>query len=86
MREKHTLFGRAERVENDELFDHHDALAGQVFTVGKLSLGYVYDVVKTGPITWGVGALASTYDVPGPLKQTYGAHPTSWMGFVQARF
>ena len=52
----------------------------------KLSLGYVYDVVKTGPITWGVGALASTYDVPGPLKQTYGAHPTSWMGFVQARF
>src|SRR5947208_16996907 len=52
-RGRHTLFGRAERLQNDELFGHGNGLgggsavdavhAGEVFTVGKVSLGHLYD-------------------------------------------
>lgn len=41
-----TLFGRAEKLGNDELFGHSfeetgDTRPGKVFTVGKFSLGYL---------------------------------------------
>ena len=84
--EKHTVFGRVERVANDELLGHHDPRAGEVFNVGKVSVGYIYDFARTGPIRWGVGALASAYDIPAALRGDYGSHPTSYMAFVQARF
>jgi hypothetical protein len=86
MTPRHTLFGRLEQVENDELLDHHDPRAGEVFTVRKLSVGALYDFARTGPVAWSVGVLGSAYDVPVPLRPDYGSHPTSWMAFLQARF
>jgi hypothetical protein len=81
----HTLFARIERVMNDELFGHHDALEGRAFKVGKASLGYIFDFAKAGPVRWGVGALASAYRVPAELTPYYGSNPRSYMLFLQAR-
>jgi hypothetical protein len=83
--DRHTLFARAERVENDELFGHGDPLHGRVFDVEKLSAGYIYGFARTGPVQWGVGGLASAYRIPGELEPAYGAHPRSYMVFLQAR-
>jgi hypothetical protein len=85
MDERHTLFGRFERVKNDELFDEESALHGRAFAIKKLSVGYVYDFAKSGPVKWGVGGLASAYRKPAELDAHYGSHPYSLMVFVQAR-
>ena len=78
---RHTLFGRAERLQNDELMGH----TGEVFTVGKVSLGYIYDVVATDTCKTGVGLVGSIAEVPGALKDAYGDQPLSWMGFFRVR-
>jgi hypothetical protein len=82
---KHSVFARAEQVNNDELFSGSDPLAGQAMRVGKLSVGYIYDFARTGPVRWGIGALGSVYRVPAEAAPAYGAHPTSYMVFLQAR-
>ena len=82
---RHTVFGRAEQVKNDELFDHDAPLAGQAFRVRKFELGYVFDVVKTGPATWGLGISAATFSIPDALKPAYGDRPRSVMLFLQGR-
>jgi hypothetical protein len=78
---RHTLFGRAERLQNDELMGH----TGEVFTVGKVSLGYLYDVVATETFKTGVGLVGSVAQIPGALKDAYGDQPLSWMGFFRVR-
>ena len=83
--EKHTFFARAERVKKDELFDNAPPLAGDAFWIGKLSLGYVYDVVSVGHIKAGIGGLISGYAVPNSLASTYGAHPTSYAMFLRLK-
>ncbi len=82
---QHSLFARAEQVNNDELFSGDDSLAGQPMRVGKLSLGYIYDFARTGPVRWGIGALGSVFRVPGEAVPAYGAHPAAYMIFLQAR-
>lgn len=89
-----TLFGRAEKLENDELFGHghgedagdddHDH-AGEVFNVGKLSLGYIYDVISTDTHKLGIGALGSVAFIPSEIQDVYGDRPLSWMGFLRVR-
>jgi hypothetical protein len=61
-------------------------LHGQAFRVAKLSLGYIYDFAKTGPVKWGVGGLVSAYRAPAALDPYYGSKPRSYMVFLQARF
>lgn len=85
VRDRHTLFGRLERVKNDDLFEDPSPLHGRAFTIDKLSLGYVYDFAKSGPVTWGVGGLASTYRKPSEIDAHYGSRPRSYMVFLQAR-
>ncbi|MBN9318474.1 MAG: hypothetical protein BGN86_11820 [Caulobacterales bacterium 68-7] len=80
---RNTLFGRAERVEKDELFGGDPALEGQVFTVGKLSLG-AYHSVPLGPVALDLGGLVSRYDLPAAIKPAYG-DPTSSMLFARFR-
>jgi hypothetical protein len=80
-----TLFGRAERVAKDELFLAGTPLAGETFTVEKLSLGYIYDFLERTALSLGVGGLASTYSYPATLNPAYGYRPTSYMLFVRAR-
>jgi hypothetical protein len=84
--EKYTFFGRVERVENGELFQEDEPLHGQVFKVGKLSLGGVYDFARFKHTKIGVGALVSRYAVPDALRSVYGKDPTSFMVFVRAKF
>ena len=80
-----TVFGRAENVDKDELFeDGADALAGRVFNVGKLSLGG-YHSVPLGQLALDFGGLASTYDLPRAIEPRYGSSPTSFMLFTRLR-
>lgn len=82
---KHTLFGRAERVEKDELFEHGGPLGNRAFSVGKLSLGYRYDLAKWRRSRWGAGLLGSVYALPAALRPAYGRMPVSLMLFLRAK-
>jgi hypothetical protein len=80
-----TVFGRVERVDNDELFDEGHPLHGRAFRVGKLSLGYIREVGATGRVKWGIGGLVSAFRIPGEMQASYGSHPRAYMVFLQAR-
>ncbi|MFI5347427.1 MAG: hypothetical protein ACHQ51_13720 [Elusimicrobiota bacterium] len=84
MEERHTVFGRAERVDKDELVDA-GPLAGSAFTVGKVSVGYIYDFADWRHSRWGVGGVGSVIVVPAALKPAYGSAPGSFMLFVRAK-
>lgn len=79
----HNLFGRIERVENDELFDHHDPLHGRVFTVTKAAAGYAYRIPLGGPFALALGGSAAIYDKPRILDAAYGRHPISHTLFAK---
>jgi hypothetical protein len=89
--DRHTVFGRVERQENDELFGdsgadgNPDPRVGQVFTVGKLSLGYIYDFLHHANLRTGVGLLGSVAFVPAGLRNVYGDDPVSGMAFLRVR-
>lgn len=76
----HSIFGRAERVEKDELFET-GPLVGQVFTINKFSLGYAYDLQMADHLKFGMGAMGSAYIFPKTLDTSYGEHPLSFMLF-----
>jgi len=87
-----TLFTRAERVQNDELLEHNEVVAAPVgplpprpvFTVGKITAGGIYDLVRTDHMKFGLGVLASRYSIPETLKADYG-DPTSYMVFARLK-
>jgi hypothetical protein len=81
----HTVFGRIERVGKDDLFLPGNTLYSQVFTIEKLSLGYIYDFAHWNALGLGVGGLVSTYSFPAALNGSYGSRPTSFMVFMRAR-
>jgi hypothetical protein len=81
----HTLFGRAENVDKNELFLPGDPLRGRSFNVSKFSLGYVYDVPVAEHLTLGLGAVGSVFALPSALKPAYGSAPTAYALFVRAR-
>lgn len=82
---RYTLFARAERVENDELFLEGEPLHGQTFAVKKLSVGAIYDFFNAHHVAFGVGALISRYDKPSALDDGYGEQPKSSMIFLRAK-
>src|SRR4029078_6158073 len=67
----HTVFGRIERADKNELFEPGSALADQVFQGGKLSLGYIYDFAATLHFKYSIGALVSKYSMPTALESSY---------------
>ena len=79
-----TVFGRAERVEKDELFAS-GPLAGRAFTVAKLSVGYVRDLAAPAGYPIGVGGLVSILDLPAAVKDAYGSFPVSFMVWLRVR-
>lgn len=87
----HTFFMRAERVQEDELFEDDEnipqeaSLIGQVFSINKLTLGYIYDFFHTKHMAWGVGALGSAYAYPNSLNNAYGTNPFSYMVFTRVK-
>jgi hypothetical protein len=80
---KHTFFARAERVDEDELFEHEEALPAPIVTVNKFTLGYVYDIEIGDHLKLGVGALISKDIAPRPYNHAYGGSPTSFMTFLR---
>jgi hypothetical protein len=80
-----TVFGRFERVANDELIAEGQPLHGDVFNVRKLSVGVVRDFFSAGHVKFGVGALVSKHWAPAVLDPIYGASPTSYMLFFRAK-
>lgn len=85
VRDTHTLFGRAEQVQTSELFGEGEPLPGEAFEVRKLSLGYIFDFARTGPVRWGLGGLVGFLDAPRRLDAAYGKHPRSYFVFLQGR-
>lgn len=83
--DKHTIFGRAEWVQKDELFDDTDPRAGEKFNVGKLSIGYVRDIPLAEHVKLGIGGLGSVYALPGSLDNDYGHDPVSGMAFLRLK-
>ncbi len=82
---RHTVIARAERVDKDELFEAGDPLAGQSFSVNKVSLGYIYDFVRWKSTQWGVGTVGSLHFLPATLRPVYGSTPGSFQVFVRAK-
>ena len=85
LRDAHTFFGRVEQVKNSELFEHGDPLHGQAFRIRKLSVGYIHDFARKGPVKWGIGGLVGLLDAPSELDARYGSNPRSYMVFLQGR-
>lgn len=81
----HTVFGRFETVEKDELFREGEPQHDLVFRVNTLSLGYIYDFPAWHQVRWGVGGLGSLQILPGRLDSAYDETPFSFMVFVRAK-
>lgn len=87
-----TFFVRAERVQEDELFDLHtddetSTAHGKqpIFTVNKLSAGAIYDFHVDEHLKLGIGGLVSKYAIPSGLLPSYGRDPTSFMAFIRLK-
>jgi hypothetical protein len=83
--ETHTVFGRLERSDKNELFGPGSPLAEEIFRVAKLTLGYLYDFPAAGHFKFGIGALVSKYSLPAELDSAYGSEPTSFMIFARIK-
>lgn len=81
----HTVFGRIEYTEKDELFGEDEPLHHETFDVSKFSLGYVYDIPVTQHVKLGLGAVGSTYAFPSELDPYYGSNPLSGTVFIRAK-
>jgi hypothetical protein len=81
----HTVFARLERVEKDELFQPGQPLADRSFAVGKLALGYTYDVLRLPRLRGGIGAAGTLSFVPKALEPAYGSTPRSGLIFVRVK-
>jgi hypothetical protein len=68
----HTFFGRLEHVQKDELFEYPSPYTDQVFTVNKLSIGYLYEFPTWHFAKPGLGALVSAYALPTIVRSAYG--------------
>lgn len=79
-----TFFARAERVQEGELVTTGSPLAGEVFGVGKLSVGYIRDWLMTAHLKFGAGGLVSVYALPGQVETAYDS-PRSYMLFLRLK-
>ena len=82
---RHTVFGRAENAQKNELFAPPDPLAGRIFRVSAFSLGYVYDIPVSKTLALGLGGMGTVDALPSQITPAYGDSPTSFMGFVRLK-
>jgi hypothetical protein len=79
----HTLFGRVENVNNDELFpDHADPLHAVAFRVTKFQAGYAYRL-PLGPLNLALGGTVSAFAKPHALDAAYGNSPIGYAVFAK---
>ncbi|MBC2777447.1 hypothetical protein H6P80_07410 [Parasphingopyxis sp. GrpM-11] len=80
----HTVFGRFENVENDELFDHDSPLHEIPYRISKFQAGYAYRLPLADNLNVALGGTVSAFAFPNALEAAYGDNP---MGFTLfARF
>lgn len=84
-RKKHTLMGRVERVDKDELFTAGEFRDHFPFTVNALSLGYLYDFLAMEHAKLGAGILGTADLLPLSLTRSYGHTPLSLMVWLRAK-
>ena len=70
--DRHTVYARAEHEAENELFEAPSPLAGRSYGVGKLSVGYQYELPEARRLRVALGALASAYAYPDRLRPAYG--------------
>lgn len=81
--DRHTLFGRAENVKNDELFpEHTDPLHEVPFRVSKFQAGYAYRI-PLGPLKLALGGTVSAFAKPDALDFAYGSNPMGYTLFAR---
>jgi hypothetical protein len=83
--ETHTVFARAERSSEDELFEAPSPFAGRVFTVNSFSLGYIYDIPVVEHLKLGIGGLGTVDVVPSAIRPSYGGTHVSVMAFLRLK-
>ena len=83
--QRHTVFGRLERVDKNELFLENDPLHDRSFGIGKASIGYVYDFPTNGHVKVGIGGMLSGFTMPSELKSVYGENPTAALVFLRLK-
>lgn len=82
--ERHTLFGRAENVANDELFpDHDDPLHETAFRITKLQAGYAYSLPLGEVFTLSLGGSVAAFLKPDVLDAAYGSNPMGYTLFAR---
>jgi len=80
----HSLFGRIENVDNDELIpDHHDPLHDQPFRITKAQAGYAWTTPLAGPVNLSLGGSANLYGKPAALDAVYGRNPWGYTLFAR---
>ena len=83
--DRNTLFARAETAEKDELFLESEPLAGQLFRVHKITIGYIRDLDLGAQFKFGVGVEGSKHFISQALDVVYGRDPSSYLVFVRAK-
>jgi hypothetical protein len=79
----HTLFGRIENVNNDELFPNPASpLHDVAFRVTKFQAGYAYRL-PLGPVNLALGGSASAFAKPSALDAAYGKSPMGYTVFAK---
>jgi hypothetical protein len=81
--DRHAVFGRGEYVENDELLDHDDPRHGNVYGVGRATIGYAYRLPLGGAWRLALGGSGSIHAVPDALKPDYGDVPLAFTLFAK---
>jgi hypothetical protein len=80
---RHTLFGRLERVENDDLFEEEHPLHGRTFELVKLAVGYLHRFPLGPRASWGVGGQVAQQFTPRALDVEYSSDPRSFVVFAR---
>ncbi len=81
----HTVFGRAEQADKDELYPVNDPFHSRVFPVGKVEAGYVWDVLPRAHWVPGLGLAGGIHFLPRFLEPDYGRRPLSLLVFARLK-
>lgn len=80
----HSLFGRIENIEADELFpDHDDPRHDRPFRVTRFEAGYAYRVALAAGTELALGGSLAAYAKPDALDSAYGDAPFSYTLFAR---
>jgi len=80
-----TVFARGEIIETDELLAPPGETHGDIYAVGKASIGAIYDLALARGVKLGIGGLVARSVTPGALDPSYGGDRTSGTVFARLK-